>query len=158
MLSPHGFLCFIINSFFCLLHHYAFSSWFPLFHYQFLLLFVTSLCFLLMISFVSLSISFSVCCVTIPSLQGFHCFSICLRHCSVVGFDCLDFRLLRHHGFASRFLLVHSSSVCYVKAVFWTSIVSSSVLLCHSICFLLMISIISLSVCYVTVSSSVCYV
>jgi len=61
-----------------------------------------------MVSFVSLP----VCYVTILSLQGFHCFSICLlRHCSVLGFDYLVFRLLRHHGFSSRFLLVHSLSV-----------------------------------------------
>src|SRR6218665_911261 len=38
------------------------------------LLFVTSLCFLLMVSIVSLS----VCYVTMLSLQGFHCFIICL--------------------------------------------------------------------------------
>src|SRR6218665_2004197 len=104
--SVRGFDCL----FFCLLRRYAFSSWFPIF----------IICLLGLRHHVSLS------------LRGFHCFSICLlRHYSVLGFDCLVFRLLRHHDFSSRFLLVHSLSVSYVTAVFWTSTVSSSVLLRH---------------------------
>src|SRR6218665_2497673 len=110
------------------------SAMFPLFHYLLvtslicsglrlsLPLFVTSLSYLCNVSIVSLSVCYatalfeastvssSVFCATILSLQGFHCFSnpICLlRHCSVLGFDCLVFCLLRHHAFSSRFLLVH---------------------------------------------------
>src|SRR6218665_2845353 len=74
MLSTHSFHYFIICLllhysvlgfdclFLCVLRHYALSSWFPLYHYLFvasllcsrlsLLLFVTSLCFILMVSIV----------------------------------------------------------------------------------------------------------
>jgi len=79
LLSLHGFHCFIICLlryclFFCLLRHYAFCSWFPLFHY----LFVTSV----LCSRAS-TVSSSVCYVTMLSLQGIHCFIICLLRLSL---------------------------------------------------------------------------
>src|SRR6218665_3618677 len=42
------------------------------------------------------------------SLQGFHCFIIgLLRHCSVLGVDCLFLCVLRHYTISSIFLLLH---------------------------------------------------
>jgi len=112
ILSLQGFYCFI----FCLLRHHTTSLRFSLFHYLFvtsvlcswlrlsLPLFLTSLYYLIKDSFVSLP----VCYVTILSLQGFHCFIICLlRHCSVVCFDCLFLCLLRHYTISSMFPLFH---------------------------------------------------
>jgi len=41
-------------------------------------------------------------------LQGFHCFIICLfRHCSILCFDCIFLRFLRHYTLSSRFPLFH---------------------------------------------------
>src|SRR6218665_3784862 len=80
------FLCFVTSLCFLLM-----VSNFPLFHYLFVasvlcsrlrlshLLFVTALYFLLVVSIVSLS----VCYVTMLSLQGFHCFIICLLRLSL---------------------------------------------------------------------------
>ena len=82
ILSLQGFHCFIVDLlrdcfvlgfdclFLCFLRHYTISSMSPLFHY----LFVTSPYYLFKVSYVSLP----VCYVTITSLQGFHCFIICL--------------------------------------------------------------------------------
>src|SRR6218665_1975124 len=82
--------------------------------------------------------------LTILSLQGFHCFIICLlRHCSLLGFDCLFLCFLRHYTISSMCpLVLHlfvtslyylfkvsivSLSVCYVTALYYASTVSSSV-------------------------------
>ena len=165
--TVRGFDCLV----FCLLHHHAFSSRFliihylfgyviavfwvstvsssvllrrcaflsrlPLFHYLFvtsvlyprlrlsLLLFVTSLCFLLVVSIVSL---LYVCYVSLLSLRGFNCFIICLlRHYFVLDFACLFFCLLRHYAFSSWFLLFHYMFVTSVYYLFKVSIVSLSV-------------------------------
>src|SRR6218665_246662 len=73
-----------------LLRHYVFYSRFPLFHHLLVtsvlcsrlrlsfLLFVTSLCFLLMVSIVSLSVIISRSLLSHDALQGFHCSVICL--------------------------------------------------------------------------------
>ena len=106
MLCLQGIHCFIIGLlrhcsvlvfvclFLCFLRHYTISSRFPLFLY----LFVTSPYHLFKVSIVWLSVCYvtalfyastvssSVSYVTILSLQGFHCFIICLlRHCSILG-------------------------------------------------------------------------
>ena len=180
ILCLQGFHCFIICLlrhcsvlgsdclFFCFLRHYTISSRVSLFQY----LFVTSLlCSSLRLS-LPLFLTFAI-----LSLQGFHCFIIIiclLRHCSVLCFDCLFLCFLRHYTIYSRIV---SSSVCFITIVslrlplplfcyvsvlsfqgFHTSLLGSRLRLFHilfvtSLCFLLMVSIVSLSVCYVSLLS-----
>src|SRR6218665_3108412 len=69
-----------------------------------------------------------------------------LRHCSVLGFSCSIFCLLRHYTISSRFPLFHF--------LFVTSLLCSRHLLFHllfvtSIYYLFQVSIVSLCVCYV---------
>src|SRR6218665_2586061 len=104
---------------FCLLHHHAFSSRFLIIHY----LFVTSL----LCSGFRLSLPL-FCYVGVLSFQGFHCFIICLlRQCCILDFDCLFFCLSRHHAFSLWFLLFHYMFVTSVYYLFKVSIVSLSV-------------------------------
>jgi len=141
MLPLQGFQCFII----CLLWVIApFSASavsssickFPLFHYLFVasllcsrfrlfhLLFVMSLSYFFKFSIVSLSNSLGLRHYTISS--RFHCFIICLlRHCSVFGFDCSIFCLLRNYRptISSRFSLFRN--------LFVTSLLCSRLQLSH---------------------------
>jgi len=67
-------------------------------------------------------------------LQGYHCFIICvLCHCSVLGFDCLFFSLLRHYTISSRFALFHYLFVTTPCYLFKVSIVLVRYLLITSL-------------------------
>src|SRR6218665_2225214 len=100
------------------LYNYYISSMFPLLHY----LFVTSPCYLFEVTIGSLS----VCYVTIQSilsLQGFHCFIICLlRYCSVLCFDCLFLCFISHYSISPR--IVSSSVSLYVTHLQLNSLLS----------------------------------
>ena len=93
----------------------------------------------------------------------FHCSVICLlRHCTVLGFSCLLFYLLRHY-YIFKFPLFHYLFVASLTALFAASIAPSSV--CYVTILLLKVSNAPLSVCYVialfsasAVSSSICFV
>src|SRR6218665_4032432 len=123
-LLRHCTVLFFDSLFLCFLPHYTISSRFPLFLYRF----VTSPCNLFKVSIVYLS----VCYVTILSFQGFHCFIIgLLRHCSVLGLDCLFLCLLRQYTLSLRSSLFH---YLFVTSLFY----------------LFIVSIVLLSVCYVT--------
>src|SRR6218665_246696 len=100
--SVRGFDCLV----FCLLRHHAFSLRFLLVHY----LFVTSLLY----SGLRLSLPlFCYVSVGLLPFQGFRCFIIwLLRQCSVQGFDCLFFCLLRHYAFSSLF---HCFIICLLR-------------------------------------------
>src|SRR6218665_1414589 len=130
MPSTHGFHWFII----CLLRHHAISSRLTLFHYLFLTsllcprlrlslpLLFTSPCFLLKV-FIGL---LSVCCVTVVFWASTGSSSVLLLHCTI----------------SSKFPLFHylfvTSLLCYRLRL-------SLLLFATPLCFLLMVSIVSLS-------------
>src|SRR6218665_1704973 len=105
MLSPRGFLCFII----CLLRlgqsrlQFVTSPWFRL-------KVSLSVCYITAV-FWTLTVSSSVLLRHYAFnswFPTFYCFMICLLHqCSVLGFDCLFFYLLRHYAFSSWYPLFH---------------------------------------------------
>src|SRR6218665_1840988 len=112
-----------------LLRRCTIFSRFPLFHYLFvtsvlcsrlrlsLLLFVTSLCFLLIVPLFHY-LFVTVCYVSLLSLQGFHCFIICLlRHFCILGFDCLFLCFVTWLYYLCKVSIV-SLSVCYVTTLF----------------------------------------
>src|SRR6218665_1060663 len=111
---------------------------FALFHY----LFVTSL----LCSRLPLSLPL-FCYVSLRSFQGFRCFTCLLRRCCVLGFDCLFLCFVT--SVYDLFKVSAFSSVCYVSS----RIRLSLLLFVTSLCFLLMVSIVSLSVCYVSLLS-----
>src|SRR6218665_2337701 len=134
--------------------HYTISSRFSLF------------CYLCVALFYASTVSSSASYVIILSLQCFHCFISCLlRHCTVRGFDLLVFCLLRHHAFSSRFLIIHylfvTSLLCSgfrlsLPLFFYVTMLSPRGFYCFhymfvaSVYYLFKVSIVSLSVCYVT--------
>src|SRR6218665_3912958 len=119
--------------------HYTISSRFSLF------------CYLCVALFYATTASSSVSYVIILYLQCFHCFIICLlRHCTVRGFDCLVLCLLRHHAFSSRFLIIH---YLFVTSLLCSGFRLSLPLFLTSLYYLCNVSVVSLSVCYVTTLS-----
>src|SRR6218665_969755 len=84
------------------------------------------------------------------SPQGFHWFiNRLLRHCSVLCFDCLFLCFLRHYrpAISSRFSLFH---YLFVTSLLCSRLQLSLPLFLTSLYYLFEVSIVSLSVCYVT--------
>src|SRR6218665_692048 len=86
--------------------------------------------------------------VTSLSLQGFHCFIICLlRHCSVLCFDCLFLCFLRHYTIFSRLPLFY---YLFITSLLCSMLRQSLPLFLTSQHYLFKASIVLLSVYYVT--------
>src|SRR6218665_2947901 len=79
------------------------------------------------------------------SLQGFHCFIICLlRHCSVLG---VSFCVLRHNAISSGFPLSYH---LFVTSLFCSRLQLSPLMFVMSLYYLFKDSIVSLPARYVT--------